>query len=86
MRIYIKQNYYSILALILIILMSYLTSCAPTLTLTEKTGSYRTKTINYGTDLIIKNDTIFFKSKKGTLRCIDLNQYDVRVKNNGKAY
>jgi hypothetical protein len=75
-----------LLIVLIVVGMGMLASCTPKLTLTEKTGLCRSKTIDYGTDLSIKNDTLRFRSKKGTMRVIDLNQYDVVVKNNGKTH
>ena len=72
-----KQVSKKIHLIILILLIGFLSSCSVnrTLTLTELETN-RTKTFDYKGSLYLKNDTLWFESKKGTNQCVDLERYE----------
>ena len=66
-----------------ILLVGFLSGCSVnrSLTLTEH-HTNRTKTFDYKGNLYLKNDTLWFESKKGTNQCVDLARYSYKI--NGK--
>lgn len=65
----------------LILFIITISACMPVVRVSLNTD-YRD--IKLGSDVIIENDTAHFRSKKGTLHHINLNYYDLTVKNKFK--